>query len=186
MAIKNGDGTVSYEGCVLGWKERNGRDDSDWFALVWDAEKKCARWVEYATTRCAAPWYDPTDATPEVRAEYDAWAEERRAEQAAKDQAMRDADPVKDKTVTVVKGKHKGKTGVVFWRGKNGFRTYYRNGYNKPDAPHNQRIGFLTEDGEKVFTELLNVRVVGHEDVDPGQVKSYFNVMGTPGWSFPY
>lgn len=42
---------VSFEGAVLRLRERNGYDDSDFYALVWDEEQQRTREIQYATTR---------------------------------------------------------------------------------------------------------------------------------------
>jgi hypothetical protein len=57
---------VSFEGRVLGTYERNGYNDSDFYAIVWDGAK--VRHIEYASTRY--PSYGDSasvDASPEVR-----------------------------------------------------------------------------------------------------------------------
>jgi len=58
----------TYAGTVLEIYEINGYDDSDFMAIVWDAEKQLVKSVQYATTR---GWtYNNSasvDATPEVR-----------------------------------------------------------------------------------------------------------------------
>lgn len=41
MAIQNIDGTVEYEGAVIREMERNGYDDSDFYALVYDRTASC-------------------------------------------------------------------------------------------------------------------------------------------------
>lgn len=41
----------TYEGAVLRLRERNGYDDSDFYALVWDEEQQATREIMYATTR---------------------------------------------------------------------------------------------------------------------------------------
>jgi hypothetical protein len=41
----------TYEGAVLRLRERNGYDDSDFYALVWDEEQQATREIQYATTR---------------------------------------------------------------------------------------------------------------------------------------
>lgn len=65
---------TSFVGCVLGVRERNGYDDSDFYALVWDESKGEAYEIEYATTR---GWTYPNgatvDATPEVIEKYRIW-----------------------------------------------------------------------------------------------------------------
>ena len=64
-------GTIetTYEGAVLSTGERNFRDDSDFYAKVWDETTGTVKTVEYATTRgwTYANSAD-VDATPEVRA----------------------------------------------------------------------------------------------------------------------
>ena len=42
---------VSYEGCVISTGEHNYYDDSDFYAIVWEPEKKCVNEVGYASTR---------------------------------------------------------------------------------------------------------------------------------------
>lgn len=65
---------VTYEGCVLQIFERNGYDDSDFYAIVWDETDQCTKDVCYATTR---GWTyangAEVDATPEVLAAAQAW-----------------------------------------------------------------------------------------------------------------
>ncbi|MCX4799623.1 hypothetical protein OG497_37850 [Streptomyces sp. NBC_01242] len=42
---------TTFTGAVLGLRERNGYDDSDFYALVWDEEQQRTREIQYATTR---------------------------------------------------------------------------------------------------------------------------------------
>jgi hypothetical protein len=58
--------------------EYNGYDDSDFYMVVWNGEKRAPETIMFATTR---GWSYPSlgsraDATPEVRAAYDAWRDE--------------------------------------------------------------------------------------------------------------
>ena len=153
---------TTYVGLVLDLYEHNGHNDSDFYAVVWDAEKGCADRIEYASTR---GWTYPNgagvDATPEVRAAYDEWrthCAHVQAERAAEAERRR---VCKGKRVRIVGGrKYKGKEGVVFWQGANQFRTYYKNGYNNPESPSNQRIGVETDSGEKFFTEYNHAEVI--------------------------
>lgn len=170
--ISKGQFEVTYEGLVLKTYERNGRDDSDFLAIVWDLESNRPMHIEYATTRA---WtYNNSaivDATPEIQAKYEAWRKECEELNRIKQAALDAADPKVGKELVVTGGKkHNGKSGRCFWRGANGFRTYYKNGYNQPDQAHNQRVGIETAEGEKFYTDLLNVRVKGHEDMDPGRI----------------
>jgi len=42
---------ISYVGAVLETYERNGYDDSDFYAIVWDEAEQCTKSIEYASTR---------------------------------------------------------------------------------------------------------------------------------------
>lgn len=72
---------TTHHGLVLDDRERNGYDDSDFYAVVWNAEKGEPENIEYGTTRF---WTYPAgatvDATDEVRALYESWLEARAAE----------------------------------------------------------------------------------------------------------
>ena len=61
-----GDPQSSYVGAVLETYERNGYDDSDFLAVVWDGEQVTTR--EYASTR-GWTYHNAAsvDATPQVR-----------------------------------------------------------------------------------------------------------------------
>ena len=74
----------THKGLCLSDREYNGRDDSDFYMLVWNPEKKETQSIEFASTR---GWSYPSygsyvDATPEVIEEYKAW-------QTAKDREIR-------------------------------------------------------------------------------------------------
>jgi hypothetical protein len=59
---------VTFVGAVLDTYERNMRDDSDFYAIVWDEEKQEVRDIEYATTRFATYNHSAhVDATDEVK-----------------------------------------------------------------------------------------------------------------------
>lgn len=103
---------VSYEGAVLGTYERNGYDDSDFIAVVWDEERQAVRTVEYAST---SSWsYNngaKEDATPAVLKKAEAWA----LEYAAKLVRMSHSDVTVGSQVKslTTHGKAKGLTGEV-------------------------------------------------------------------------
>lgn len=153
---------TTYIGQVLSLRERNMYDDSDFFALVWDEETQSPREIEYASTRAwTYPNYAEVDATDEVKEKYAKWC------RTAEEYQHRVAEEKEKHTVRVgkwvriVKGrKYLGKEGVVKWQGANSFRTYYANGYNRPDALHNQRIKVEMDNGETFFTDYLNAEVV--------------------------
>lgn len=62
-----------FEGAVLTTRERNGYHDSDFYAVVWDEERKELREVEYDTTRFAGGGNAVVDATDEVKTKASKW-----------------------------------------------------------------------------------------------------------------
>lgn len=149
---------VTWEGAVLALREMNGPDDSDFYAVVWDAAAGAPRDVYYATTR-GWTYYNSAavDATPDVRAAYDAWHAVRRIEYEAAaaeaEAAAAEAEarvPRPGRHVRVVKGRKVpvGTEGTVFWAG---------------NAGYGQRVGFTTAQGVKHFTAASNVEVVAAE-----------------------
>lgn len=107
---------VSYEGAVLGLRERNGAHDSDFFAVVWDEHGQCVREVPYAST---AGWTyhngARVDATEEVRAKALAWwrAEWLRAEQARREHEAHQIHQGVMVRSTTTRGKNVGVVGEV-------------------------------------------------------------------------
>ena len=148
-----------WTGCTVQVREYNGYDDSDFFATYWNGES----FVEdlCGTTRFAFPCLADVDAAPEIIELWRAEQAIRRAAAAAIAAEKEAANPTTGKRVRVLEGrKYKGMEGVIFWRGANKFRTYYRNGYNDPDALHNQNIGVKTDDGQKIFVPATYVVVI--------------------------
>jgi len=155
---------TTHVGLVLNLREANGRDDSDFYATVWNEEKGAPESIMYASTR---GWTYPNgatvDATEEVKAKYAAYcaviAAERKAERERAEAAM-PAKGKKAKTIRAVKGKsaiEKGVTGVIFWVGVDKFsRSYY-------GAAPKLRIGFEADDGRKVFIAGDAVEVIVEE-----------------------
>ncbi len=153
---------TTHVGLVLATGEHNGYDDSDFFAVVWDADLQAPAEITYASTR---GWSYPNgatiDATPEIIAKYQAYREAERT--AAREEAERRAaaDPTPGRRVSVTGGrKYRGAEGVVFWRGVNKFKTFCHNGYSRPDALHNQVVGIKQADGSKIFTAADHVQVI--------------------------
>jgi len=140
-----------FEGLVLADRERNGYDDSDFYAVVWDVNKDCPVEVEYGTTRFwTYPNHCTVDATPEIRAKYEAWRaeQERQAREAAR--AREAATPRPGRTLRVVKGRKVpvGTVGECFWTG---------NGNWGP------RVGLRDAEGNTHWTALSNVEVVQND-----------------------
>ena len=168
------DWKITYEGCVLSTYERNGYDDSDFYAVVWDEATKSIKDVEYATTRfytydCSAS----IDATEETLAKVEAFLFARnlqymtaRAEDKAK--AIRFGDLVR-----VVKGRKVpiGTEGEICWEGQE--RKY---GYPNRDVDYGRamaasvgvflpsttkmRYGIRLKDGPRVYTAGTNLELL--------------------------
>lgn len=147
---------TTHEGVVLELREYNGYDDSDFYAMVWNAEKGAPERVDYATTR---GWTYPNgakvDATPEVLAAYAEWEKKRWAEAQARADAERAARieaeakaPRKGRSVKVVRGRKVpiGFQGVVIWTGL--------------DNWGKTRIGIKDRDGKVVFTAASNAEAL--------------------------
>lgn len=144
---------TSHVGLVLSLRERNGYDDSDFYALVWNPEKGAPEEIEYASTR---GWTYPNgaavDATPEVQAAYQAYLDARHAEYVARVNAEEAKKPTKGKTVKVVRGRKvkPGIVGRVFWFGIC---------HNKFSGRDEKRVGIETAAGEKIFLKADYVEV---------------------------
>lgn len=137
-----------------------GDGDSVGAVAVWDPIEKIPVWFGLGYEMMARNPHEiiEYDATPEVKAEYDAFkaeAEKKRKEEERKYQQYLDeqraaaeaATPRKGKRIRVIKGRKvaKGTVGYSFWYGQTAF------GY---------RVGLLKDDGTKVFTAADNVEVI--------------------------
>jgi hypothetical protein len=115
--------TVSYEGAVLAKFERNGYDDSDFVAIVWDAENKALRHITYASTR-GWTYHNgaSVDATPAVLVDAALHLAELIEARMLAAKATRLHDPLVTGRVvrsTTTRGKNVGVTGTVAWIGPN-------------------------------------------------------------------
>ncbi len=116
-----GDPQVSYEGAVLHTYERNGYDDSDFYAIVWDTESKTFKHIEYASTRGWTYHNGATvDATEAVKAEAEAKLAVIITERWIAQAKIEAVTPTKGKRVRslTTRGKNAGVEGVVMWRGE--------------------------------------------------------------------
>src|SRR6185437_2626014 len=160
---------TTWVGCVLSLGEHNHHDDSDFYAIVWDAELGGPREIEYATTR---GWTyansASVDATEEVKAAYKAYqVEQRRAqrERAFEQEANTPRAGRTVKTVKVIKTpKNKGGLNipvgtelVITWFGEDKYRSSRWASF--------YRVGFDYQ-GQRVFTSADNVEVVRSADRD--------------------
>ena len=139
----------THHGLVLTTYERNGYDDSDFFAVVWNPATQSLGHICYATTRgwsyCNGA---EIDATPDVIAAARAWQKAQDDRREATLQALRAQVPDKGSTVRirVSRGKNarfNNTTGRIFWVG-----TGYRVGTLRAGIEIN---------GEKVFLDDRNI-----------------------------
>lgn len=145
---------TTWAGCVLKLREANHYDDSDFYAIVWDATANRPREICYATTRGWTYWNSAKiDATEEAQAAYKAWLDAVMAEQRAEREAKEAATPRAGKLVEVIAGRKlpKGTKAEVFWYGEDK--------YNSSRWATFYRVGLLV-DGKKIFLDANHVKVV--------------------------
>lgn len=120
MPIQFPDQEPRYVGAVLDDREENGYHDSDFYAVVWDAEEARLKRVGYNSTRHAGGGSCKVDATPEVYEKAKEWLFEW-AKGVIRQKYEEDSTAcVKDRKVRVVKGRKvpKGTEGILFWKGE--------------------------------------------------------------------
>ena len=156
----------SHVGACISDREMNGRDDSDWYMLVWDEAAGEPKEILFATTRgWSYPCYGSSpDATPEVLAKYEAWKAERAAEIEAGRARVEAVTPTKGKRVRVTRGNPRSKAGfatgaegTVFWS-KIESRGFFdaKDHYWTPKG----RVGIELPDGYRGFINAGAVEVV--------------------------
>lgn len=161
MAVQTwiyGKPDVQYEGCVLNTYERNGYEDSDFYAVCWDREKQEIVEVEYDTTRCGGGGYAKIDATEDTLREVYRYYKKMATDYFDSIYNEKLAKMVrKGDTVEVVRGKKvpKGTVGKVFWTGTK---------YNPYSYQDEDRVGVEMEDGTRFFVRLDYVAVIGWKD----------------------
>ena len=148
---------VTHKGVVVELREENGYNDSDFYAVVWDAAEGRAREVLYATTRAATGDNGATvDAPPAIREAYEAWTR-RQAVLRAQALTEREARTVRKGKIVRVVGGLKVPVGIVgtcHWIGE-GYRG-------------RTRVGLTTSDGTAYWTDVKNVEVVVEEQRKAG------------------
>lgn len=146
----------SHVGLCIHEREVNGRDDSDFYMLVWNEAENKPESVMFATTR---GWTYPclgsfADATPDVMAKYRAYTLE--AERAAREARIKELErkPERGKLLKVVKGRKVpiGTSGTCIWTGNGRF---------------GERVGLKDAEGTVHWTAMSNVEVVMPGE-DPG------------------
>lgn len=144
---------TEYVGEVVEVYERNGYDDSDFFAVAFHNGYPIK--IMYATTR---GWsyanHAEVDAPPELMEAYAAYRAQRAAERAAHIKGLADLVAKKgdEVLVRVLKGKnliYDGHTGEVFWVGENKFKRY------------GHTVGVKMADGNKIFVDAERAFKVG-------------------------
>lgn len=170
----DGKSEVYYEGCVIAIRERNFHDDSDFYAIVYDAEKDAIDSFVYDSTRWGGNGDAIVDATPEILEKAKmAWIRDQIKSGALKRRLeLEAAYPSIGKTVKVVRGRtDKGFVGEIFW-----MREYVGHGYKKYI-----RVGIRDEGGNVVWGYHRNVDVINPEQVSDEIVVDYINLMAEKG-----
>lgn len=113
----------TYEGRVIAFREDNGYDDSDFYALV-ETDEGGFAWIGTGSTRCGGGWVATPNATDEVKARYAAWYA-KKYEWAMTEQAAYEETLVKVGSTVRVDGgrKYTGRTGTVTWYGEDKYRS---------------------------------------------------------------
>jgi hypothetical protein len=136
----------SHNGLCLENRERNGYDDSDFYMVIWNPATQAPESITYASTRgWSYPCYGSSvDATPEVRAAYDAYNQRLYEAARARAAAEEAARPAKGKMLRVVKGRKVpvGTVGLCVWIGDSGYGT---------------RVGIRDAAGAVHYTAVTNV-----------------------------
>ena len=158
-----GDPQESYKGCVLGLFERNGYDDSDFCAIVWDEKLDAITTVEYASTR-GWTYHNSAkvDATDAVKIQAQAYMEQKLVELWTADAERMNNVPIKGRTVRSIttRGKNVGIEGIVMWRGEDKYSHIagsYRVGIK---VNGNAKLTYLPESSVEVIDD---VKVDAHE-----------------------
>lgn len=114
---------ILYEGKVLTTRERNGYDDSDWYAVVWDEQQQRLKTYEYATTRFGGSGSAGVDATDEVKAKAAAWLHDWVLDLWLEANATQTREVKVEREVEVVSGRKapQGTRGIVQWVGKGNY-----------------------------------------------------------------
>lgn len=158
-----GDPQLSYIGAVLGTYERNGYDDSDFIAIVWDGER--IRHIRYASTR-GWTYHNgvKVDATPEVIAAATEWARDRYITAAIADAETERVTPSKGRMVRSLtkSGKNKGVTGEVRWYGVDDYASARTYGYYAP-----MKVGIKVEGEAKLrYVPANKVEVIDPQPIN--------------------
>lgn len=141
-----GNTVWEHEGLVLADLERNGYDDSDFYAVIWLKDESKPFNLTYDSTRFGCSNRKVrVDATPEIRILYEVYL---------KEQAKLHENKIVriGKMVRIVSGVHRGVTGKVVWKGENAYATRH-------DFFQEDREGFGTSRAVRWGVEANDIRM---------------------------
>jgi hypothetical protein len=168
-----------FVGAVLDMYEENGYDDSDFIAVVWDADTARVTTRMYASTRGWTYHNGATvDATDDVIAAALAWYRaqwERTAIEGAYEQAL---VPVKGSVVRslTTRGKNKGIEGTVVWVGEDGYARPWSG-----DIP--LRYGIKVDGQEKLsYLPAHSVELIDPPAVDEAALRELATTVKPANW----
>ena len=142
---------IKYEGCVLGKREVNGYNDSDYYVTVWDETAQKVLSFEYDSTRgadCGNTAH--IDATMEVFQKAHDYYLPHANEMIRKEWTLKLAQPSKGHKAQTKLG-----TGSIFWVGE--FRGM-------------KRVGVSLDAGGKKFFSFYDVTVLDPDPIDEKQL----------------
>lgn len=152
------DGKESYVGCVIDTYERNGYNDSDFYATVVDVESGTVKDIEYDSTRHGGTGCAFIDITLENYTKYLHIAKHSYYKEYIEREVKEAKTIVKGKTVKVVRGRKVpiGTVGTIFWSKED----KYGVGYQSKEVV---RIGIKDERGNVHWTYAHNVEVASYK-----------------------
>ena len=155
----------TYVGKVLETYEENGRDDSDFYAVVWDDETDSLIHKQYATTRFYSNGYGAKiDATEEVIAKATAERKKRFLKSAIEADEEKAKTVANGKKVEVVSGrKNRGAIGEVFWVGNPDKFSYYSKEHRSVGIKLNDERDDNGKFKNVVFAYDYNCGVINYE-----------------------
>jgi hypothetical protein len=159
----------THMGLCLEDYERNGRDDSDWYMIVWNPATQQTETIEFASTRgWSYPCYgSKPDATEETKAAAMEYARKNFLA-TLKGQNAKDArTPQHGRSVKVIKGYTSkgvkvavGTEGDIFWTGPS--KNFSGSRYFRPEL----MVGVRDLQGNRTFTKAANVEVLNPEQFE--------------------
>jgi hypothetical protein len=151
---------TQYQGCVLDTYERNGYDDSDFYATVWDEQSQSVKTIEYATTRgwtyCNGASVDATSEVIEKALQYEI---KRTIPLYVQNDRELAATPAQHKVCKVIKGRKIAKGEIVTVIGRPEQHKYSMSRW----APVVTTMLVRLSNGNMLHTNIENLEVVNPE-----------------------